>query len=528
MTGLRRDTTDEEPSGRIVKTKSSVSGLFKHTFVYGLGDLVRKLVGFLLIPIYTRFMSPGDYGILQLSLVFVAFFQILYSFGMTTAFFRYYLDTSDPAARKKVFSTTFWSIAAVDIVLSLLMMTKSETISSFLFGEPGQTTVVFLILLVLVVETIVQVPLLLLRALDRSRTFLTFIIIQLITALAVNYLLVAVLGMGPVGAMLANLIASGFLLALTMPIVIGNIDLDFSREHFKSLLRFGLPFVPSTISMMVMNISDQYLIRYFRGLEETGLYALNYKFGMALNLFITGFRYAWVPFIFRVSGEPDSGRLYARAYEVLTVLLSAIFFLICAFLPEMYALLVDRSYFAGMGIVPLVAFSYVLFGLHTIFLAGIYLEDETSFIAKAGVAAAASNVVLNFLLIPRFGMWGAAGTTLVSFALLIVLIFRRSQKVHPIPFDITKSLGVLLVSVVMTGAVRIIEWDSMVQGILFKILLLMIYLFVLRYMGYIRIEYIREVLNWLRRDPASPSSGSRGKASPTRPSTSDSGNDDVR
>jgi O-antigen/teichoic acid export membrane protein len=484
-----------------VTKRSSVSGLFKHTFIYGLGDLARKLVGFLLIPLYTRYMSPGQYGILQLSLVFIAFWQILYSFGMTTAFFRYYLDTRDDEARKRVFSTTLWSVLFIDLLLSVLMIKNVDTISDLLFGDPGEGAIVVLVVFVLFIESIVQIPLLLLRALDRSRTFLMFVIIQLSAALIANYVLVAHYGMGPYGAILANLLSSGLLLALLVPVAVKSTRFTFARETFVHLLRYGLPFIPSAISMMVMNISDQYLLRYFRGLEETGLYALSYKFGMAINLFITGFRYAWIPFIFRVSGEPDANKLYARTFEITSVILAFLFFGICTFLPEIYYLLVDRSYYGGMVIVPLVAFSYILFGLHIIFIAGVYLEDQTPFIAKVGTTAAVINVLLNLLLIPEYGMWGASVTTLASFSVLIVLVYIKAQKVHPIPFDLRRVASVLLISLFLVAGVRYFDWGSPLMTVGIKLLTFAIFLFILRSMGYIRKQKLKEILNWWRREP---------------------------
>lgn len=489
------------PGSKVTK-KSSVSGLFKHTFIYGLGDLARKLVGFLLIPIYTRFMSPGEYGILQLSLLFIAFFQILYSFGMTTAFFRYYLDSEDEEKRRRVFSTTLWSVIVIDMVLSIVMIVNAETVSDFLFGTPDEQKIVTVVILVLLVESTVQIPLLLLRALNLSKTFLFFIVTQLVTALAANVIFVAYLRMGPFGAMLANLIASILLLLLLLPLVMKNIGWRFSLEALRRLLRFGLPFIPSMISMMLMNLSDQYLIRYFRGLEETGLYALSYKFGMAINLFITGFRFAWVPFIFRVSDEPDASRMYARAFEITAVILSLIFFLICTFLPEIYRVLVEKSYFSTMGIVPLIAFSYILFGLHIIFLAGIYLEDQTAFIAKAGMASASLNLVLNLIIIPRYGAWGAAVTTLISFAMLISLIYRKAQAVHRIQFDISRAGRVLLLSVVLMSAARLIDWGGPLTLLWLKFVIFIIYLAILRSMGYIRKEKLQEVAGWIKREPA--------------------------
>jgi len=479
-----------------VTKNSSVSGLFKHTFIYGLGDLARKLVGFFLIPLYTKFMTPGDYGVLQLSLFFIAFWQILYSFGMTTAFFRYYLDSGDEVNKKKIFSTTLWSILVIDAVLSVIMILNAGAVSKFLFGHPGEESVVVVVILVLLVESVVQVPLLLLRALDRSRIFLLYVIIQLAVALVMNYILVAVYHLGPYGALFANLISSTLLLALLVPVASGSTRLVFSWQAFRHLLRYGLPFVPSAISLMVMNISDQYLLRYFRGLEETGLYALSYKFGMAINLFITGLRYAWIPFIFRVSGEPDANRLYARTFEITVALLSLVYFVICTFLPEIYRLVVDQTYHGAIGIVPLVALSYILFGLHVIFVAGIYLEDQTSYIARIGLTAAVVNILLNLVAIPRYGMWGATVTTLVSFSVLIVLVYRKSQEVHRIPYDLGRAARVLLLSILLMAAVRLIEWGEPVTVFTMKLFVFAFYLFLLRTMGYLKMDKLKEISSW--------------------------------
>jgi O-antigen/teichoic acid export membrane protein len=176
-----------------------------------------------------------------------------------------------------------------------------------------------------------------------------------------------------------------------------------------------------------------------------------------------------------------------------------VFFLICAFLPEVFAVLVDPAYSAGMAVVPVVAFAYVLYGLHVIFLAGIYLENKTAFIAKAGGVSALVNVAMNLVLIPRFGMWAAAGTTLLSFGLLTVLVYGKSQKVHPIPFDLRKTATVFILAALLVVAVRAIDWGGPLLTVGVKLLALLIYILVLRRMGLVRMANVREMLASLAR-----------------------------
>ena len=454
--------------------------LFRHTIVYGLGDMSRRLVGFLLIPIYTGYLIPAEYGEFQLSMMFISFTSLIYMLGINTAFFRFYLDEGDPVSRKRIFTSSFVFVLAIDIVLSAALLLFKERIAFLLLGDPNRHFIITLCVIALVAQSLETFPILILRAENRSSFFLVMVLVQLAATLSSSAWLIVKTGMGSEGALLGLVLGYLVVFVVLLPVTLKNLLPAFSAATVRKLLAFGLPFIPSMLSLTIVNISDQYIIRYFRGLEETGLYALSYKIGMAVNLFVTAFRMAWIPFIFQVGKTPAAREKFTISFTYFSSFLILVFLLLSIYIDELYNLAVAPEFMRSKGLVPIIALSYVFFGLHTAFIVGIYLKNKTVLLPVICGASALLNLLLNIILVPRFGMTVAAWTTLISFFLMAYLTYYYSNRCYPVPYRLGKLGGALLIS---TTAVWI-SWKLVIldplHAILVKSLILafIVYLFI--------------------------------------------------
>jgi len=421
--------------------------LFRHTIVYGLGDMSRRLVGFVLIPIYTGYLLPAEYGEFQLSMMFISFASLVYMLGINTAFFRFYLDEANPANRKRIFTSSFVTVLVIDVVLSAILLLFKERIALLLLGSPDRHFIITLCVVALVAQSLETFPVLILRAENRSMFYVIMVLVQLATTLASSAWLIVRSDMGPAGALLGIVLGYLAVFVILVPVTLKKLAPDFSMETVGKLLAFGIPFIPSMLSLTIVNISDQYVIRYFRGLEETGLYALSYKIGMTVNLFVTAFRMAWVPFIFQAGKSPDAPEKFTKSLTYFSSSLILLFLVLSMYVDEIYSLTVDPVFMRSKELVPVIALSYVFFGLHTAFIVGIYLKNRTVLLPVICGAGALLNLLLNIILVPRIGMTAAAWTTLASFILMAVLTYYYSDRYYPIPYRLDKLGGALLLSV---------------------------------------------------------------------------------
>lgn len=448
-----------------------VRELFKHTAIYGIGDMSRRLVGFVLIPIYTKYLSPGEYGIFQLSMTFISFASLLYLLGVNTAFFRFYLDHKDERERSRTFTTSFLFVLAVDTVLTVLVVLFREGISSLLFGSPEHDLLVVLSGIALIAQSLETFPVLVLRAENRSGFYLVMVIVQLATTLLASAYFIVRAGMASEGALLGVVLGYVAIFLMFLPTALAKLVPAFSWKLVRDLLSFGMPFVPSMLALTALNISDQYVIRYFRGIEETGLYALAYKIGMTVNLFVSAFRMAYVPFVFQVARAPDARERYSRAFTYFSSVLILATLLLCLGLDEIYDLTVDPKFHGSKGIVPVVAFSYVLFGIHTVSIVGIYLEEKTSLMPLVCGVSAILNVAANIVLVPRFGMYAAAWTTFGSFSLMAALTYYFSDRLYHIHYRLGRFAGAFVLSIAAVWASTRLPHGSLPLAVLLKLLL---------------------------------------------------------
>jgi O-antigen/teichoic acid export membrane protein len=448
-----------------------VRELFKHTAIYGLGDISRRLVGFVLIPIYTKYLSPGEYGIFQLSMTFISFGSLLYLLGVNTAFFRFYLDNKDEKERKRTFTTSFLFIFAVDVALTIPLVLARGWISNLLFGSPGHGLVVVLAGVALIAQSLETFPVLILRADNRSLFYLVMVIVQLATTLSSSAYFIVRAGMASEGALLGVVLGYVAIFLMFLPTAVAKLIPSFSWKLVRDLLSFGMPFVPSMLALTAVNISDQYVIRYFRGIEETGLYALGYKIGMTVNLFVSAFRMAYVPFLFQIAKAPDARERYSRAFTYFSSVLILATLLLCLGLDEIYELTVDPKFQASKSIVPVVAFSYVFFGIHTVSIVGIYLKERTSLMPLICGASAVCNVGANILLVPRYGMHAAAWTTFASFTLMAALTWYFSDRLYHVPYRLGSFAAALVLAAAAVWASTRLPHGSIILAISLKLLL---------------------------------------------------------
>jgi O-antigen/teichoic acid export membrane protein len=457
-----------------------VRDLFKHSAIYGLGDMSRRLIGFILIPIYTKYLSPGEYGVFQLSMTFVSFASLLYLLGVNTAFFRFYLDHRDEKERRRTFTTSFLFVFVVDVALSVPLVLARERISDLLFGSPAHGLVVALCGIALITQSLETFPVLVLRAENRSSFYLVMVLVQLVTTLLSSAYFIVRAGMAAEGALLGVVLGYVAIFLMFLPTALRKLVPSFSWKLVRDLLSFGMPFVPSMLALTAVNISDQYIIRYFKGIEATGLYALGYKIGMTVNLLVSSFRMAYVPFVFQVAKAPDALERYSRAFTYFSSVLILATLLLCLSVDDIYRLTVDPEFYGSKGIVPVVAFSYVLFGLHTVFIVGIYLKEKTSLMPLVCGASAILNVIANILLVPRYGMQAAAWTTFAAFFLMAALTYYFSDRLYHIPYRLGSFTGAFVLSAAAVWASTRFPHGSIPLAIALKLLLFVTiaYLFV--------------------------------------------------
>jgi O-antigen/teichoic acid export membrane protein len=417
--------------------------------IYGMGDVATTIVSFFLLPVYVRYLSPSDYGIIALLLTVEVVAKIVFRWGVDASFMRLYFDCQDHRARQVLASTIFFFLLATNSVLLALALLAAPLVADHLFGVPGQAVVLRLVLVNTFVIGFYFIPFHVLRIQDQSRQFSLLTFTRAAATLVLRLALVVVGGLGVLGVVLADILVSiGFTIVLLRWFV-PLIRPVFSREVLIEALRFGLPRIPHGVAQQVMAISDRYLLNRFlwtglgmperersaAALRDIGVYSIGASFALAMKLFLSAFEYAWAPFYFATMKEPGA----TRTFSTVTTYGLAILLLLAAGLSaianDLVRLMTEPQFYGAARVIPWVAAGVVFQGLYLLTSIGLNITKHTEYYPVSTTVAAAVSIGANVILIPRYGMIGAAWSNLAAYGVLAATAMWFSQRFYPISYE---------------------------------------------------------------------------------------------
>ncbi|MDH4069591.1 MAG: polysaccharide biosynthesis C-terminal domain-containing protein, partial [Ignavibacteria bacterium] len=404
---------------------------------------------------------------------------------------------------RDVFSVPFISVTGSSLLFSAAIWFSSDAIAVATGAGAAHGSLVRYSALILFLDAISHVPFAVLR-MDRKAKQFAFIRVAgiVVNVLCVVWFLV-VLEMEMDGIFLAGAIASSFVVLLLLPTVLINFAPSWSGPLFRALISYGLPTLPAGLAAIALQVIDRPILEALTDAATVGIYQANYRLGIFMMLIVSMFEFAWRPFFFSAGNEASSKEMFARVLTYLLLAMTGLFLFLTFFLEGLiktpflfgYSVLPD-SYWGGYGVVPLVLIGYMFLGISTVFSAGLYLEKKTALLPVVTIGGAAVNIASNFFLIPAFGMNGAGIATLLSYAVMAILMFAFSQRVSPVRYEWGRiSLIVLVGSVTYVAGLFVSPpippaiWHT---GLLFMALVL---LRLLRFFDPSELKAMRSIFN---------------------------------
>lgn len=428
---------DTEPS-----VLARIKTLFGNLAIYGLGDVATSIISLLLLPVFTRYLAPADYGVITLLLTIEAVTKILFRWGVDTAFIRLYYDCADAAARQRLASTLFFLLLAANGVLLAAAVLSADWLSTVIFKTPAHGILIAMTVASTFVAGFYFIPLQVLRIEQRSRTYIALTFTRSAGTIAARLWLVIGAGMGVFGIVLADVIVTAAFALILSRWAAPLIRPVFSRPVMREALGFGLPRVPHSVAHQVISVADRYFLNAYGTLRDVGLYSIGASFGLVLKLFLSAFEAAWTPFFLGVMREPDARRVYASVSTYVVALLALLVAGLCAIAPGLVRLFTEAEFHAAAIVTPWIALGVMFQGLYLVGSIGLVITKRTKLYPLATGTAAAVSLLANALLIPRFGMLGAAWANVLSYAVLALVTVTFSWVVYPIPYEWRRLLRV--------------------------------------------------------------------------------------
>jgi O-antigen/teichoic acid export membrane protein len=408
---------------------------------YTAASIASKLVAVALLPLYTRYLTPTDYGAAEVLFAAVVSVSIIVRLGVIEALLRfYYKEDEDP---DRVVATSFAALFWFATVAALVALPFSEPISEALLPDdpgtaltPDQATDLARISIAgLWVLTLHEYLLTIFRLEERARAFFITTMLNVVAAIGLTVVLVVGADEGARGLLLGSYVSgAAFVLGLIV-LHRRRLSLWFDRALLRRMLRFGMPTMPAELSLYALNFVDRIIIVRTLGLAEAGLYSLAVKFAQAVNVLVRGFQLAWPPLAYSIRGDDEARRTYA---VVVTWFVAGCTFVVIGmwlFSRWIVRALAAPEFFDSYEAIGLISTAVTLYALYMVLVVILGRTGRTEFNFPATAAALAANVALNLILVPPLGIVGAGLALVASYLVVLVLMYVFTQRLFPVPYE---------------------------------------------------------------------------------------------
>lgn len=456
---------------------SKIARLASDTVVYGISTVLSRFLTFLLTPLFTNYLSKTEIGEVAGIYAMIAFVSILYSLGMEPAFMRFWSKDAGKE-NNRVFANAFTTVALLSVVVTALTIALAAPIAAsplLKLGRQGAHLVQIAALIPLL-DGLVLIPFAQLRMQQRPKVFASLRLLSVVVTFAFTMLFVVGFGWGIEGALWAGVIGSATTFLVFLPGVLRTLRSvpKSASGLLRQMLAFGLPTVPSSFSSIMVQVADRPIMMMLTSSSVVGMYQTNFRLALPMMMFVTVFEYAWKPFYLNHRHDQDAKHTFARVFTAFTAVCGAIFLTTALFieyvvqLPFIGGRFVNPEYWQGMTIIPVVMFAYFFNGVFINMAAGLHIEKRTGYFPVATLAAASVSVVATWLLVPSYGIIGAAWAKVLAYVVSAVILYVVSQRFYPVSYEWSKVLSLVCGTATLFAMVMLIETRG-VAGIAVRI-----------------------------------------------------------
>ncbi|HEY0740387.1 MAG TPA: polysaccharide biosynthesis C-terminal domain-containing protein [Chryseosolibacter sp.] len=435
------------------------------TILYGFGSIIPRFLNFLLVRLHTAVFVPEEYGIITKLFAYVAVINTIFMFGMETAYFRF--ANKEGADEKRIFNITQTVVLIISGLCSILLIAFAQPVASYL-DIPSRPDLVIWLVVLMFIDAAVAIPFAQLRFYKKALTFAAGKILNVAILVFLNVFFLKLMngdGSADVGfVVLANLIANAFYILLLAP-TLWRWRPAFDKQITPAVFEYSFPIMLTglagiTNEMFSRITLERWLPEGFYGKSTDyalGIFGAAYKFAVLMNLAIQGFRYAAEPFFFSNASEKNSPQLFAKINHYFVIVCCLLLLSVSINLDILKHFLAKPEYWEGLYIVPILLLAYLFLGVYYNFSVWFKLSDRTYYGTFITILGAIITIVANYVLIPMAGYEGSAWAALICYFVMTMLCYALGKKFYPIPYDLTKMFGYIIVTTLLCYGVNKIE-----------------------------------------------------------------------
>ncbi len=487
---------------------SAIKRLAGQTAIYGIPSILGRVLGYLLVPLYTKMFLPDAYGTVNVFYAYASLLKIILTYGMETAFFRF-SEQEKNGEKDKVFSTAIVSLFITSVIFLLLISVFSGSVAKWIDYADARNYVVWFAW-ILTLDALAAIPFARLRAQNKAKLFASINLTGIIINIGLNLFFILLcpyllehnannlvseaIGLvyrpdwGIEYIFISNLVASAVTLILLLPGMF-SVKWKIHPDLWKKMLFYAFPLLFAGMAGIVNETFDRLLLRYLlpgtpeEASFQVGIYAACYKISILMTIFIQAYKYAAEPFFFAQAKESNAKETYRTIMNYFIIVVSVIFLGTMLYLDDIILPLFLRrkEYWEGRGVIPILMMANLFLGVYYNLSIWYKLTGKTSWGAWLSLIGAVITLGLNFLWIPLspdhliFSYYGSAWATFICYGAMMILSYIIGQKYFPVNYDLPRFFGYLGLSVLLYFISTKIVTNNTILSLLFRTIIMAVF-----------------------------------------------------
>jgi len=464
-------------AGEAAPAPVQLQALGKSALLFAGAAFISKAVSFVMLPLYTRYLTPADYGAIELIELSLDVITIAAGSRLLGGVFRFYHKATSDADRRAVISTAIWTVCLGYAIIGCLAFLGAPLIAQYVLGADRYTGLVRLGALSAATSAPTFVPTPHFRLQGRFRVIVGAQLARLAIQVALNIILLTVAHLGVRAMFLSTIAANVCLGSVLVVMTLRDVGARYAPHVAADLYRFGLPLVATQVATFVLTFGDRYFLRKATTLDAVGRYTLAYQFAFLLAMLAqTPFEMVWDPKRHEVAKRADRHGIYARMFVYQNVVLLTAAVAIALFVRVTLQVLTRPAFWGAADVVPVLLAAIVLQSWSASQDIGIIISERTKWIAAANWAGAITVLAAYALLIPRLAAWGAAIATVIGYAVRYGGIYTKAQQLWPVRYNWIPVRRLVVLAVVAVVAGILLPAGPLAFAIMSRVCLFVLYL----------------------------------------------------
>ncbi|MDQ1469271.1 MAG: hypothetical protein QOJ99_751 [Bryobacterales bacterium] len=446
--------------------------LIEGTVLYSVALFAQRVAGLILLPVNTHFLSPGDYGVLDLLEQVGVVIGVLIGLNISAALGYFYFRQESPESRDKVVATILAGATLMGAAAGLAGAVFAGPIGRLVFSRPGYQGYLLFVFASLPLGALLEALFTWVRVTDRPAVYAWTSLLRVGITVVMTVTLVGFFRLRIIGVLTSSFVAMLGPVLFLGYYCLRRMRLTFDLPTFVAAFRFSFPLGLGTIAMFVINFGDRFFLSHYKTLTEVGIYAVAYKIGMLMSLVHGSFHTYWYSQVYAVARRDDADYVIARIFTYMMLALSFTLVALIVVCRPAVAVLVTRPGFETAAFVaPVIVLAYYARAIGDFFRCFLLVAGRSTYDAACNWIGAVICLAAYFILIPRYGMWGAAAATLLTFLVIAVVSAIWSYRIRPFRVEGARLFMIGAVSAVLLGLHFLIAVQTIVMQIAWAVLL---------------------------------------------------------